>query len=73
MRRNNSAAGGILALVVLGGIVLFRNRDKVRAFLERQGINVPPGDEIVDRIRSGANRVVGQVKDQTRGILKKAG
>ena len=75
MRRFNSA-GGIVALVVLGGIALYRNRDRVRAILERQGINVPHRGEIFDRIRTGANRVVervSQVKGQSDEVLKEVG
>lgn len=72
MRRNNTA-GGILALLVLGGIYLYRNRDRVRESLERQGIRVPHRDEIIERIRASANRVANQMKDQSDEVLKQAG
>jgi len=75
MRRNNQM-GGVLALAAIGLFVLFRNRDRIRDILERQGIRVPADDELVDRIRVGARRVVGQVKAQAKeqgDILKQVG
>jgi hypothetical protein len=71
MRRSN-ASGGILALLALGGIVLYRNRERVREVLGRQGIRVPHREEIYDRIRFGAKSVIKQVKEQQKEVFKEA-
>ncbi len=55
---------GIIALAVLGFYYLFRNREQVRQFLDRQGIHIPPTDQLTHTLRDGANKVVERVRNR---------
>lgn len=66
--RRNLVGSGIFALAALGAFVLYRNRNSVRGALERQGIRVPHRDEIMDKIRAGASRIVNRVEEQVEEV-----
>lgn len=74
MRQNNR---GFLALLVLGGIYLYRNRFRIQQFLERQGIQTPTDREgFADTVRSGVAKIRGRVQgrvDELQDQARKAG
>jgi hypothetical protein len=63
---NRTTRTGLFALVVLGGIYLYRNRFEVQRFLESQGIKTPLATSgIGETIKSGIAKVSGRLKHET--------
>jgi hypothetical protein len=77
MRRSTSS--GILALLGIGGFLIWRNRSQIQEFLQSKGIQLPVDmdtENLKSRVRSGVDRVRGkleegrsQLSDQTRKII----
>jgi hypothetical protein len=66
MARRNST--GVLALLVLGGVYLYRNRYKIQQFLESQGVKTPLDTSSAgSAISSGASKISGAVQNAMKG------
>jgi hypothetical protein len=65
--RTRNRNSGILALGVLGLYYLYRNRDRIEQFLDRQGIEVDTSN-IRSRLREGASSVVDRIRSQGRQL-----
>ena len=60
MRRTNT---GLLALTVVGGFFMWRNRFHIQEFLSRQGVDLSLGNQGVgDSVRSGLAKVKGTLE-----------
>lgn len=58
---NNSNRGGLAALLVLGGYLVYRNRATIQRELEARGIKTPldTSGKLREAIRSGIARLKG--------------
>ncbi len=68
---------GILALAVLGGYLVYRNRFNIQRFLEARGIDLPLSTRNVkDFVRSGAAKISGSAEhelNQTQSDIRSVG
>jgi hypothetical protein len=62
---SKSSLSGILALAVVGGFWLYRNRESVQKFFEARGIQNPfdRSGRLADAIRSGVSKLKARQAD----------
>jgi hypothetical protein len=57
----NKSSSGIVALFLVGGYYVYRNRHRILSFFESKGVNVPRNvDELKDIARSGVSKLRGE-------------
>ncbi len=67
MRRSNTM--GMMALLLVGGFYLWRNRFRVQEFLQSYGIRLPLSTRTVgDTFRSGVAKVSGEIEREKRAV-----